>query len=36
MTLIADVCPKLQTAKNVVTSLSKKPPFRGPFERQHG
>ena len=35
MTLIADVIPKLRTPKNVVKQVSKKSPFRGPFETQH-
>ena len=33
MTLI--VIPKLRTPKNVVKQISKKSPFRGPFEKQH-
>ena len=36
MTFIADLFPKLRTAKNVVRYLSKKPRFKGPFDRQHG
>ena len=36
MTFIADLFPKLRTAKNVVRYLSKKPRFRGLFDRQHG
>ena len=36
MTFIADLFPKLRTAKNVVRYLSKKTRFRGPFDRQHG
>ena len=36
MTLIADLFPKLRTPKNVVTYLSKKSRFKGPFHRQHG
>ena len=36
MTFIADLFPKLRTAKNVVRYLSKKPRFQGPFDRQHG
>ena len=35
MTLIADVFPKFRTSKNVVKEISKKSPFRGPFEKQH-
>ena len=36
MTLIADLFPKIRTPKNVVTYMSKKSRFKGPFERQHG
>ena len=36
MTYIADSFPKLRTPKNVVRYLSKKPRFKGPFDRQHG
>ena len=36
MTFIAHLFPKLRTAKNVVRYLSKKPRFKGPFDRQHG
>ena len=36
MTFIADSFPKLRTPKNVVRYLSKKSPFKGPFDRQHG
>ena len=36
MTLIADLFSKLRTPKNVVTYLSKKFRFKGPFDRQHG
>ena len=35
MTLIADVFPELRTPKNVVKEISKKSPFRGPFQKQH-
>ena len=35
MTFIADLFPKLRTAKNVVRYLSKKTCFKGPFDRQH-
>ena len=35
MTLIADVFPQLRTPKNVVKEISKKSPFRGPFQKQH-
>ena len=36
MTFIADLLPKLRTAKNVVRYFSKKSRFKGPFDRQHG
>ena len=36
MTLIADLFPKLPTPKNLVTYVSKKSSFKGPFDRQHG
>ena len=36
MTLIAGVFPKLQTPKNVVTSVSKKSRFNGSFGKQRG
>ena len=36
MTLIADLFPKLRTAKNVIRYMSKNSRFQGPFERQHG
>ena len=36
MTLIAEVFPKLQTMKNVVTSMSKKSRFKGSFGKQYG
>ena len=36
MTLIAGVFPKLQTPKNVVTSVSKKSRFKGSFGKQRG
>ena len=36
MTLIADLFPKLRTPKNVLRYMSKKTPFQGPFDRQHG
>ena len=36
MTFIADAFPKLRTPKNMVRSMSKKPPFRGHFEKQDG
>ena len=35
MTIIADVFPKLRTPKNVVKQISKKSPFRGPFDKKH-
>ena len=36
MTFIADLFPKLRTAKNVVRYLSKNSRFKGPFGCQHG
>ena len=36
MTFIADVFPEIQAPKNMVRSISKKPPFRGPLDRQQG
>ena len=36
MTLIAEVFPKLQTPKYMVTSMSKKSRFQGSFGKQHG
>ena len=36
MTLIDEVFPKLQTPKNVVTSMSKKSCFKGSFGKQNG
>ena len=35
MTLIAEVIPKLQPRKNMVTSMSKKSHFKGSFKKQH-
>ena len=35
-TLIAEVFPKLQTPKHMVTSMSKKSRCKGSFEKQHG
>ena len=35
MTFIADILPKLQTPKNVVTQISKKSPFREQFSKEH-
>ena len=35
MTLITDLFPKIRTPKNLVKEISKMPPFRGPFEKQH-
>ena len=35
MTLIAYISPNLQTAKDLVRRMSKKPPFRTPFDSQH-
>ena len=34
MTLVAYVCPKLQTAKDLVRPMSKKCCFRTPFDNQ--
>ena len=36
MTFIADLFAKLRTPKNVVTYMSKKSRFKGPFDWQHG
>ena len=36
ITLIVDIFPKLRTPRNVAKKISKKSPFRGPFENQHG
>ena len=36
MTLTRDVFPKLRTAKNLVTSMSKKSRFKRSFGKQHG
>ena len=36
MTLIADLFPKVQTAKDVVRQMSKKLCFRRPFNQRHG
>ena len=36
MTLIADLFMKLRTPKNVAIYMSKKSPFKGPFDMQHG
>ena len=36
MTLIADVFTLIPAPKNVVRKISKKPCFKGPFEKQHG
>ena len=36
MTLIADVFAKFWTAKNMVTSMSKKSRFKGSFGKEHG
>ena len=35
MTLIAYISPNLQTVKDLVRRMSKKPPFRTPFDSQH-
>ena len=36
MTLLADLFLKLRTPENVVRYMSKKSPFKGPFDKQHG
>ena len=36
MTVIADFFPKIRNPENVVRYMSKKSPFKGPFDRQHG
>ena len=36
MTLIAEVFRKLRTPKNMLTSITKKSPFKGSFGKQHG
>ena len=36
MTLMPVVFLKLWPSKNVVKKISKKSPFRGPFDKQHG
>ena len=36
MTLIADFFPKSRTPENVIRYMSKKSPFKGPYDRQHG
>ena len=36
MTLIAEIFPKLQSPKKMVTSMSRKSRFMGSFEKQHG
>ena len=36
MTLIADVFPKVQTAKDVVRQMFRKPRFRKLFYKRHG
>ena len=35
MTLRADVFPEILASKNMVRSISKKPCFRGPLDKQH-
>ena len=35
MTLIAEVFPRVQTPKNMVTSMSKNSRFKGSFPKQH-
>ena len=36
MNLIGDVFPEIPAPKNIVGSMSKKPCFARPFNRQHG
>ena len=36
MTLRAHVFSEIQAFKNIVRSMSQKPCFRGPLDRQHG
>ena len=36
MTLRAELFSKLRTPENGVRYMSKKPCFKGPFDRQHG
>ena len=36
MTFIADVFPEVPALKNMVRSMSKKPRFRAPLDREHG
>ena len=36
MTLIADLFPKSRTPENVIRYMSKKSPFKAPYDRQHG
>ena len=36
MTLIADVFAEILAPKNMVRSMSKKPCFRGPLDRENG
>ena len=36
MTVIADFFPKIRNPENVVRYMSKKSPFKGLFDRQHG
>ena len=36
MTVIADFFRKIRNPENVVRYMSKKSPFKGPFDSQHG
>ena len=36
MTVIANVFREIPVPKNMVGEMSKKPPFRGPLDREHG
>ena len=36
MTLIADLYPKLRTPQKMARYMSKKSPFKGLFDREHG
>ena len=35
MTFVADVFPEIPALKNLLRSMSKKPFFRGPLDREH-
>ena len=36
MTLLGDVFPEIPAPKNMVRSMSEKPCFRGPLDREYG